>query len=88
DLVLLAVFVVGASAGHVLLSWAHASVDVSVSSLLTLFQPVVAAVAALLVLGEPITPLTVAGGGVVIGALAGIVRRAARVGEADEVPPV
>ncbi|HXF37472.1 MAG TPA: DMT family transporter, partial [Actinomycetota bacterium] len=40
DLVLLAVFVVGASAGHVLLSWAHASVDVSVSSLLTLFQPV------------------------------------------------
>ena len=88
DLVLLAVFVVGASAAHVLLSWAHASVDVSVSSLLTLFQPVVAAVAALLVLGEPITPLAAAGGAVVIGALAAIVRRAARVGEAEEVPPV
>jgi drug/metabolite transporter (DMT)-like permease len=87
ELLLLAVFVVGASAGHVLLSWAHASVDVSVSSLLTLLQPVVAALAARAFLGETITPLAGAGGVVVIGALAAIARRAARVAEPEEVPP-
>ncbi|HXF72952.1 MAG TPA: DMT family transporter [Actinomycetota bacterium] len=87
DLLMLAVFVVGASSGHVLLSWAHASVDVWVSSLLTLLQPVVAAIAARAFLGEPITPLAAAGGAVVIGALAAIARRAAVIGEPEEVPP-
>ena len=87
DLLLLAAFVVGASAGHVLLSWAHASVDVSVSSLLTLLQPVVAALAAWAFLGEPVTPLAAVGGAVVMGALAAIARRAARVAEPEEVPP-
>ena len=87
DLVWLVLFVVGASGGHLLLAWAHAHVDVSVSSLLMLAQPVVGALAALLVLGEPITPLTAAGGVVVVGSLAAIVSRAARIGEAEELTP-
>src|SRR5581483_1700974 len=77
DWILLVVFVLGASGGHVLLAWAHSSVDVTVSSLLMLASPVVSAVAALLILGEPIRPLTAAGGVVVLGSLAAILRRAA-----------
>jgi len=79
DLLTLVVFVAGASIGHVLLAWAHSSVDVSVSSSLGLAQPVVSSFAALLILGEPITPLTVAGGVVVLGSLAAIVGKAAAV---------
>ncbi len=75
DLVVLVLFVVGASVGHLLLSWAHASVDVSKSSLIMLAQPVVSAVAALLILREPLTPLTVVGGAIVLASLAAIVRR-------------
>jgi drug/metabolite transporter (DMT)-like permease len=74
DLVVLLVFVAGASGGHLLVAWAHSSVDVSVSSLIMLAQPVVSAVAALLVLGEPLTPLTVVGGATVLASLAAIIR--------------
>ncbi|MGZ4113807.1 MAG: DMT family transporter [Actinomycetota bacterium] len=83
DLLALVVFVAGASIGHVLLAWAHSSVDVSVSSSIGLAQPVVSALAALLILGEPITPLTVAGGLVVLGSLAAIVGKAAAVERED-----
>jgi len=83
DVAALVVFVAGASAGHLLLAWAHSSVDVSVSSLIGLVQPVVSSIAALLILGEPITPLTVAGGSVVVASLAAIVGRAAAVERDD-----
>jgi drug/metabolite transporter (DMT)-like permease len=83
DLLTLVVFVAGASIGHVLLAWAHSSVDVSVSSSIGLAQPVVSSVAALVILGEPITPLTVAGGLVVLGSLAAIVGKAAAVERED-----
>jgi drug/metabolite transporter, DME family len=83
DVLALVVFVAGASIGHVLLAWAHSSVDVSVSSSIGLAQPVVSALAALLILGEPITPLTVAGGLVVLGSLAAIVGKAASVERED-----
>lgn len=86
DVVWLVLFVAGVSGGHVLLAWAHPQVDVSASSLLMLAHPVVAALAALVVLGEPLTPLAIAGGAVVVGSLAAIVRRAATIGE-DVAPP-
>jgi len=79
DWLWLVVFVIGAQGGHVLLAWAHAHVDVSVSSLIILAEPVISAVAALLVLGEPLTLLEIAGGVVVIGAMSIVVRRATRV---------
>ncbi|MBI2237126.1 MAG: DMT family transporter [Actinobacteria bacterium] len=87
DALWLALFVVGASGGHLLVAWAHPLVDVSVSSLLMLAQPVLASLAALLVLGEPLTPPVIAGGLVVIGSLAAIVTHAARVGGGPELAP-
>jgi drug/metabolite transporter (DMT)-like permease len=87
DWVYLALFVLGASGGHVLVAWAHSSVDVSLSSLLTLAQPVVASLAALLILGEPLTALVIAGGLVVIASLAAVLREAARIGETEELEP-
>lgn len=87
DWAYLALFVLGASGGHVLVAWAHSSVDVSLSSLLTLAQPVVASLAALLILGEPLTALVIAGGLVVIASLAAVLREAARIGEAEELEP-
>jgi drug/metabolite transporter (DMT)-like permease len=85
DLVMLLVFVAGASIGHLLLAWAHPSVDVSVSSLIMLAQPVVSSVAAWLILDEPITALTAAGGVVVLASLAAIVGRASSVGHRQDV---
>lgn len=85
DLSQLLLFVVGASAGHLLLSWAHSSVDVSVSSLMMLAQPVVSSVAALMILGEPLTPLTIAGGAVVLASLAPIAGRASKLADAEDV---
>lgn len=81
DWLWLGLFVAGAQGGHVILAWAHAHVDVSVSSLLILAEPAISAVAALVFLGEPITALAIAGGGVVLASVAAIVRRATRAGE-------
>jgi drug/metabolite transporter (DMT)-like permease len=85
DLMMLLLFVGGASAGHLLLAWAHSSVDVSASSLMMLAQPVVSAAAAWLILGEPVTALTAAGGVIVLGSLAAIVARSASAIERDDV---
>jgi drug/metabolite transporter (DMT)-like permease len=85
DLLLLVVFVGGASAGHLLLAWAHSSVDVSVSSLIGLAQPVVSAAAAWLILAEHVTALTAAGGVVVVASLTPIVARASAVAEPEDV---
>jgi drug/metabolite transporter (DMT)-like permease len=73
----LGLFLVAAQGGHVLLAWAHAHVDVSISSLLMLVQPIIAVAAATLILGEPLPALALVGGLVVIASVAVIVRRAA-----------
>jgi drug/metabolite transporter (DMT)-like permease len=83
DIAMLLLFVAGASLGHLLLAWAHSSVEVTVSSLMMLAQPVVSSLAALLILGEPLTALTVAGGAVVLASLAAIVGRARAAGPED-----
>jgi drug/metabolite transporter (DMT)-like permease len=62
------------AAGHLLMNWAHRYVDVSVSSLLAVGLPVVAAVSALVVLSEPLRPLQVLGGLVALAAIAVILR--------------
>lgn len=85
DWLILLVFVIGASSGHVLLAWAHSSVDVSLSSTLLLAQPVLTAVAALLILGEPIPVLAVVGGAVVLGSLGAVVRHASIAGPPPEL---
>jgi drug/metabolite transporter (DMT)-like permease len=78
DWMWLIVFVAGAQGGHTLLAWSHAQVDVTISSLLTLAEPVVAPVAALIILGEPLPALSIAGGVVAVLAVGVIIRRATR----------
>ena len=85
DWAMLLLFLAAAQVGHVVLAWAHEHVDVTLSSMLILAQPVLSAIAALVVLGEPITALEVVGGAIAIGAMAVVVRRATAKGQ--EVPP-
>jgi drug/metabolite transporter (DMT)-like permease len=59
--------------GHVLTNWSHAHASAFLISTLFLGVPVVAAVAAALILGEPIRLAQVAGGALVLIALARIV---------------
>ena len=80
-------FVAGAQAGHSLLAWSHEQIDVSISSLLTLVEPIIAAVAALVFLGEPLPALSIAGGLVAIVAVGAVVRRATRRAEDEAVAP-
>jgi len=83
DWLWLLLFVTGAQGGHILLAWAHPQVDVSVSSLFILAEPIVSSVAALVVLGEPLTGLEIAGGLVAVAAVGVIVRRAAQTARAE-----
>ncbi len=87
DWLWLVVFVAGAQAGHTLLAWSHAQVEVSVSSLLVLAEPVIAPVAALIILGEPLPVLSIAGGLVAVAAVAMVIRRATRAVQHEAVPP-
>jgi inner membrane transporter RhtA len=80
-------FVGGAQAGHSLLVWAHEQVDVAISSLLVLIEPVISPVAALVFLGEPLPVLTVAGGLVAITAVGAVIHRATRPEVAPEIAP-
>lgn len=86
----LLVFLAAAQGGHVLVAWAHAQVDVSISSLFVLAQPVIASVAALFILGEPLTIVEMVGGLVVVASVGAIVGRAAAAsrrepGEGDDI---
>jgi drug/metabolite transporter (DMT)-like permease len=78
DVVMLAAFLVAAQGGHVLVAWAHAQVDVSISTLVILAQPIIAVAAAAVILNEEVTLLEVLGGVVVMVAVSVIVRRATR----------
>jgi inner membrane transporter RhtA len=78
-------FVAGAQGGHSLLAWSHAQVDVSISSLLILVEPVLSPVAALIILGEPLPALSIAGGLLAVSAVGMVIRRATR--SPQDVPP-
>src|SRR2546423_13223312 len=86
DWLWLALFLAGAQGGHLLVAWAHGQVDVSVSTLLILGEPIISAVAALIFLGEPLTALEILGGALVVGALAAVPRSATRTGRAAAEP--
>jgi drug/metabolite transporter (DMT)-like permease len=76
------VFATGIGA-HVLVNWAHRYVDVSISSLMMLLVPVVAGVAAWVILDESLTVVQLAGSLVTLGAILVIVRGTSRAGEAE-----
>lgn len=65
-----------AGLGHALINWAHPHVRLSITSLMTLGLPVVAAVAAWAFLDEPLVPLQLLGIGVVVASLAMVITRA------------
>ena len=82
----LALFVLGPGAGgHLLINWAHRYVDVTVSSLIVVGLPVVAAVLAWALLDEPLGALQLVGGTVVLVCVALIATRPSVVAEE---PPV
>jgi drug/metabolite transporter (DMT)-like permease len=54
--------------GHLVMNWAHRYVDASISSAISCLSPLVAAVAALIILGQRLT--VVQAGGVLLGLVA------------------
>ena len=85
----MALFVLGPGAGgHLLINWAHRYVDVTVSSLIVVGLPVVAAVLAWALLDEQIGVLQLVGGAVVLVCVALIATRPTLAAEtvADELP--
>lgn len=73
------------TAGHLLVTWAHRHVDVSLSSVIGVGQPIIAAAGAALFLDEGLVPLQIVGGVVTIVAVVAVVRRR-RVPEPEIVP--
>jgi drug/metabolite transporter (DMT)-like permease len=61
--------------GHGLMTWAHHYVDVSVTSMMTLANPVVSIVGAWILYDQELGPAQVVGGVVVLAALGAILRR-------------
>jgi drug/metabolite transporter (DMT)-like permease len=61
--------------GHGFMTWAHHYVDVTITSMLTLANPVVSIVGAWLIFSEALEPLQIAGTVVVLLALGAILRR-------------
>jgi drug/metabolite transporter (DMT)-like permease len=76
--------------GHVMVNWAHRYVDASVSSVITILNAPVAAVAALIILRQLLSPLQIACGSVAVIAIALVARGRAPRREAivDPVGPV
>jgi len=71
--------------GHYLMNWAHLHVSLSVAGLLTLAIPVLSALGAWLMLDQYLTPVQALGGVVVLGVLAGVVRRDARLASREGI---
>jgi drug/metabolite transporter (DMT)-like permease len=65
-----------AAGGQFVAAWAQRYVEVWLSSLLLQAMPVVASIAAWAVLGEPLTPLVIVGGVIVVAATGAIILRA------------
>jgi drug/metabolite transporter (DMT)-like permease len=70
------------AAGHGLMTWAHAHVDVTTSSVLVLGEPVLATIAAAVFLSESVNPVQMLGMAGVVAALAVLA-----VAESDTVEP-
>jgi drug/metabolite transporter (DMT)-like permease len=74
-LLLLGLVLVPGMVGHGLMTWAHHYVDVSITSMMTLANPVVSITGAWIIYDQDLTVQQMAGGAVVLAALAAILRR-------------
>jgi drug/metabolite transporter (DMT)-like permease len=84
--VLAVVTLVPGAAGHLLVAWSHRHVESWLSALITQCAPVISAAVAWPVLGEPLTPLVVLGGLVVVAATGLVIVTTARRGRKEGVP--
>jgi drug/metabolite transporter (DMT)-like permease len=64
--------------GHLLFNFAHRVVDVSVSSVVSAANPIIASLLALVILGEPLDPVQIVGGIVAVLAIAAVALLAGR----------
>ncbi len=76
-LIVLFFALVSGTAGQFVISWAHRYVDVSLSSLMMLGVPVVAAITAWLLLGESLGAVQIVGGLITLAAIGAMLRRPA-----------
>jgi drug/metabolite transporter (DMT)-like permease len=74
-LIVLFFALVSGTAGQLVIGWAHRYVDVTVSSLMMLAVPVVAALTAWFMLGEALGPVQILGGAITLAAIAAMIRR-------------
>lgn len=74
-LLVLALVLVPGMIGHGFMTWAHHYVDVSVTSMLTLANPVISIAGAWIVFSQSLTLVQIGGGAAVLAALAVIIRR-------------
>ncbi|MDQ1397851.1 MAG: hypothetical protein QOG64_3110 [Acidimicrobiaceae bacterium] len=74
--------------GHLLMNWAHEYVPLTLTSMLTLTTPVIAALGAALVVHEPLLLVQAVGMGVVLIGLAAVVRRRSRAARHTAVSPI
>jgi drug/metabolite transporter (DMT)-like permease len=74
-LLLLGLILFPGMVGHGLMTWAHHYVDVTVTSMMTLANPVVSIVGAWIIYEQDLTPAQTAGGVVVLVALGAVLRR-------------
>jgi drug/metabolite transporter (DMT)-like permease len=77
---------ISGTAGQVVIGWAHRYVDISLSSLMMLGVPAVAAFAAWIMLDETLGPLQVIGGAITLGAIGAMVRRKSPSAVVEPVP--
>jgi drug/metabolite transporter (DMT)-like permease len=91
--VLVAVALLPGMTGHLLVAWSHRHVESWLSALITQCSPVISAAMAWPVLGEPLTPLVVAGGLVVVASTAFVIvstsrRERARLAAVEAAEPI
>ena len=77
---------ISGTAGQFVIGWAHRYVDISLSSLMMLGVPIVAALAAWAMLGESLGIVQIAGGLITIGAIAAMLRRQPAADDAAAAP--
>lgn len=87
DLLIVLFFaLVSGTAGQVVIGWAHRYVDISLSSLIMLGVPAVAAVTAWPLLGEALGPVQIVGGLITLAAIAAMMRRPAGASTVEPMP--
>jgi len=91
--VLVAVALLPGMTGHLLVAWSHRHVESWLSALITQCSPVISAAMAWPVLGEPLTPLVVAGGLVAVASTAFVIvstsrRERARLAAVEAAEPI